>query len=187
MPAAHAPLAKNIHGFFGGAFAALPFSEGSWLNVHAAPLVHLAQSGPTASSRNQKTSQLNPPRTASLAKKDQWQQQLTSPAQRNGMEHAQTFCERILTKLIQPLYEPVKLLSRWTTQGLPTLALHSLSSAMAGKRKRPSAQDEQANATDVVEDRHVLFTRIRLRYTTERRSLRYLICIRRARPGATSS
>ena len=64
---------------------------------------------------------------------------------------------------------------------------HSLSSAMAGKRKRPSAQDEQANATDVVEDRHVLLTRIRLRYNTERRSLRYLICIRRARPGATSS
>ena len=45
---------------------------------------------------------------------------------------------------------------------------HSLSSAMAGKRKRPSAQDEQANATEVVEDDHVLFTRIRLRYTTER-------------------
>ena len=45
---------------------------------------------------------------------------------------------------------------------------HSLSSAMAGKRKRPSAQDEQANATEVVEDHHVLFTRIRLRYTTER-------------------
>jgi hypothetical protein len=36
---------------------------------------------------------------------------------------------------------------------------------MAGKRKR---QDEQANATEVVEDDHVLFTRIRLRYTTER-------------------
>ena len=45
---------------------------------------------------------------------------------------------------------------------------HSLSSAMAGKRKRPSAQDEQANATDVVEDHNVVFTRIRLRYTTER-------------------
>jgi len=45
---------------------------------------------------------------------------------------------------------------------------HSLSSAMAGKRKRPSAQDEQANAMEVVEDHHVLFTRIRLRYTTER-------------------
>ena len=39
---------------------------------------------------------------------------------------------------------------------------------MAGKRKRPSAQEEQANATDVVEDHNVVFTRIRLRYTTER-------------------